>query len=77
MEEERVANGIAGLLEELAECLRKRGGVLSAEKQHAIVDVNQTSSMVAALWVLGAGDNDLEAVSAVGEESAGIAFRRG
>lgn len=77
VEKEGVANGVAGLLEELGECLRKRGGILSAEKQHAIVDVDQTSSVVAALWVLGAGDDDLEAVSAVGEESTGIAFRRG
>lgn len=77
VEEERVANCIAGLLEKLTERLRKRGGILSSEKQHAVVDVNQTSSVVTALWILGAGDNDLDAVASIGEEGAGVAFRRG
>ena len=76
MEEERVANLIAGLLEKLTEGLGKRGGILSSEKQHAIVDVDQTSSIVAALGVLGAGDNDVDTVSSIGEERASIAFRR-
>jgi len=75
MEKERVANLIAGLLEKLTECLGKRGGILSAEKQHAIVDVNQASSIVAALGVLGAGDNNVDAISSIGEERAGIAFK--
>lgn len=77
MEKERVANFIAGLLKKLTECLGKRGGILSAEKQHAIVDVDQASSIVAALGILGAGDNDVDTVSSVGEERASIAFRTG
>jgi hypothetical protein len=74
LEEVRVADCVAGLLEKLTESLRERGSVLSAKKKLAVVDVDQTSSVVATLRVLGAGDDNVEIVSSLREESAGITY---
>ena len=76
LEEEGVANLVASLLKELTERLRQRGGILSAKQQHAIVDVDQASSIVIILGVLGAGDDNLDRVSSVREERAGVTLRR-
>jgi hypothetical protein len=76
LEEIRVADCVAGLLEKLTERLGKRGGVLSSEKQNAVIDIDQTSTVVAALGVLSAGDDNVNAVSSVREESAGVTCRR-
>jgi hypothetical protein len=77
LEEVRVADCVASLLKKLTESLREGGGVLSAKKKLAIVDINQTSSVVATLRVLGAGDDNVEIVSSLREESAGVTYRRG
>jgi hypothetical protein len=76
LEEVRVANCVAGLLEKLTESLREGGSVLSAKKKLAITDVDQTSSVVATLRVLGAGDDNVEIVSSLREESAGVTYRK-
>jgi hypothetical protein len=76
LEEVRVADRVAGLLKKLTKSLRKRGGILSAEEKHAIVDVNQTSSVVATLGVLGASDDDVQIVSSQREQSAGVTCKR-
>lgn len=49
---------------------------MSAEKQNAVADVDQTSSVVAALGVLGGGDDDVHFASSVGEKRAGVTCRR-
>jgi hypothetical protein len=77
LEEIRVADCVASLLKKLAERLGKRGGVLSSEKQNAVIDIDQTSTVVAALGVLSAGDDNVNAVSSVREESAGVTCGRG
>jgi hypothetical protein len=77
LEEVRVADCVAGLLEKLTESFREGGGVLSAKKKLAIVDIDQTSSVVATLRVLGAGDDNVEIVSSLREESTGVTYRRG
>jgi hypothetical protein len=76
LEEIRVADRVASLLEKLTERLRKRGGILSTEKQNAIIDIDQTSSVVTAFGVLSASDDDVNAVSSIGEECAGVTCTR-
>ena len=76
LEKERIANLVASLLKKLTERLRQRGGILSAKQQHAIVDVDQASSIVVILGVLGACDDNLDRVSSVREERAGVTLRR-
>jgi len=68
-----VANSIAGLLEKLGQSLRNGASPLSADEQIADTGVDQASSVVAALRVLGAHHADLD-MSAVGEEDDGVAY---
>jgi hypothetical protein len=77
LEEIRVADCVAGLLKKLTKRIGERGGILSTEKQNAIIDIDQTSSVVATLGVLSAGDDNVNAVSSGREESAGVTCRRG